>query len=90
MLVVERRGLALPAAEMNVEPMPTTTTGIGEEHEAPITTARPHRPTLGQVLRLEAPALAAVPRLALPDRHGRLEGVDAEARRLERLAPVRR
>ena len=27
-------------------------------------------PDLGEVLRLEAPALAAVPRLALPDRHG--------------------
>src|SRR5207253_6038425 len=40
--------------------------------------------------RGEAPVLATVPPLLLPDRHRRLERVDAPARGLEGLAPVRR
>ena len=50
-------------------------------HQAP--------PDLGEVLRLEPPALAAVPGLALPDRDGALQLVDGEAGRVERLAAVR-
>ena len=46
--------------------------------------------TSDEVLGIEAPRRAARPRLALPDRHGRLEGVDREPSGLEGLLPVGR
>src|SRR5262245_57744242 len=44
---------------------------------------------LGEVLRLEPPALTAVPRLTLPDGDGALQLVDGVSGRLERLSSVR-
>ena len=46
--------------------------------------------TSDEVLCIEAPLGAARPGLALPDRHRRLEGVDAEPSSLERLLSVGR
>src|SRR5512145_656128 len=68
-----------------VEPTTEMTTAMMREAAAPTS---PPAPRVDDVMGLEAPALAAGPGLALPDGHRRLERVDAEAGRLERLGPV--
>src|SRR5690606_3589052 len=50
--------------------------------------SRRRRLHVGDVLGVEPPALAARPRLPLPDGDRALQGVDAEAGRRERLLPV--
>ena len=89
-----RRNVAMPSGGR-----PRTPTEYDEDEEPDGERDRDDEPLhqwvldrrrIDEVLRAERPIGSVVPDLVLPDRHARLQRVDPEPRRCERLGPVRR